>query len=73
MWKALKLLSASSRLGLLEMCNRSSYASTSQPAEFLIENALKIARRERGAAGICEKNYASQKTLIFEEQRANYV
>ena len=57
----------------VEVCNRSSCASTRQPTEFLIEHALQIACRERGVVDVCARDYAPQKTLIFEDQRATYV
>ena len=55
------------------MCNRSSYASIRQPAEFLTAHTLQITHRERGAEGICSTGYAPQKTPVFEDQKATYV
>ena len=57
----------------VEVCNRSPCVSTRQPDEFLTRNALQIACRERGAVGISARDYAPQKTLAFEDQRATYV
>ena len=54
----------------VEVRNRSSCASTKQPAESLTGHALQIARRERDAVGIYAKGYAPQKAPIFEDQRA---
>ena len=55
------------------MCNRSSFASTRQPAEFVTGHALQIACRERGAVGICERGYTTQKAPMFEYPNANHV
>ena len=38
-----------------------------------IEYALQIARRKRGAVGICARGYAPQRTFVFKDQRATYV
>ena len=58
---------------LPEVCNHSSFVFTRQPVEFTTGHALQIACREQGAADMCARGYALQKTPIIEDQRATYV